>query len=58
VDGRSRTFNIANIAGGAMLAIGGVFVGAWPSVTLNVIWVAIGLRAVASPASPVSNGSA
>jgi hypothetical protein len=44
--GASRTFNVTNIAGGALLAFGGFFIGAWPSVTLNVIWVAIGLRAM------------
>jgi hypothetical protein len=44
--GESRAFNVANMAGGAMLAFGGFFVGAWPSVTLNLIWIIVGLRAL------------
>jgi hypothetical protein len=51
--GASQTFNLTNIAGGAMLAVGGFFVGAWPSVTLNVIWVAIGLRALVTATGEV-----
>ncbi len=46
VDGRSREFNGLNIAGGVLMVIGGWSVGAWPSVTLNLVWVVIGLRAL------------
>jgi hypothetical protein len=44
--GESATFNWINIAGGALLAYGSWVKAAWPSVTLNLVWIVIGLRAV------------
>ena len=44
--GKSASFNILSIAGGALLAVGGWAVGAWPSVTLDLIWIVIGLGAL------------
>ncbi len=45
--GESSRFNWINIAGGAMLAYGSWVKGAWPSVTLNLVWMVVGLRAIA-----------
>jgi hypothetical protein len=44
--GESPRFNWINLAGGALLAYGSWVKGAWPSVTLNLIWIVIGLRAI------------
>ena len=44
--GKSAAFNWINIIGGALLSFGSWERGAWPSVTLNLIWIVIGLRAI------------
>jgi hypothetical protein len=40
-------FQILNLAGGLALAVNSAYVGAWPSAALNVVWVAIGMVAIA-----------
>ena len=44
--GKSAWYNLINMAGGLLLAVGGWTKQAWPSVTLNLIWVVIGVRAI------------
>jgi hypothetical protein len=44
--GKSAAFNWINIIGGALLSYGSWVRAAWPSVTLNLIWIVIGLRAI------------
>jgi hypothetical protein len=44
--GKSAAFNAINILGGALLAYGSWVKAAWPSVTLNLIWIIIGLKAI------------
>jgi hypothetical protein len=46
LQGNSARFNWINIAGGALLAYGSWVKAAWPSVTLNLVWIVIGLRAI------------
>jgi hypothetical protein len=46
--GKSNAYNLINIAGALLLAIAGWAVRAWPSVTLNIIWTVIGLKAIRS----------
>lgn len=44
--GKSAAFNGINIIDGALLSYGSWVRAAWPSVTLNLIWIVIGLRAL------------
>jgi hypothetical protein len=44
--GKSASFNGINIIGGALLSYGSWVRAAWPSVTLNLIWIVIGVRAI------------
>jgi hypothetical protein len=44
--GQSARYNLINLAGGALLAYASWVKGAWPSVTLNLVWIVIGLRAI------------
>ncbi len=46
LDGQSARFNWINLAGGALLSYASWVKGAWPSVTLNLVWIVIGLRAL------------
>jgi hypothetical protein len=41
-----RRFQLLNLAGSLGLAINGVVHQAWPSATLNLIWLAVGLTAL------------
>ncbi|PZS36745.1 MAG: hypothetical protein DLM58_01025 [Pseudonocardiales bacterium] len=41
-----RTYVILNVAGSAGLAVNGVAHSAWPSVVLNLLWLAIAALAV------------
>ncbi len=47
VHGRSRRFQLLNLAGAAALLLNGVHHGAWPSAGLNSVWLLIGLLALA-----------
>jgi hypothetical protein len=40
------SFYVMNAVGGAGLALNGAVNGAWPSVGLNVVWVAIGVASL------------
>lgn len=42
----SLTYQLLNSAGAAGLIVNGAFHGAWPSVGLNVIWLAIAVVAI------------
>jgi hypothetical protein len=46
----SRPYIVLNLGGSAALAAGSAAVGAWPSVALNVVWLAIGLVTIIRPA--------
>jgi hypothetical protein len=46
VDGRSRLYQAMNVVGAAGLVLNGGWNGAFPSATLNVIWMGIGLYAL------------
>jgi hypothetical protein len=46
LNGKSARYNWINLAGGALLSYASWVKGAWPSVTLNVVWIVIGLRAI------------
>jgi hypothetical protein len=48
LDGKSGRYNWTNLAGGALLAYASWVKGAWPSVTLNLVWIVIGVRAIAA----------
>jgi hypothetical protein len=50
LSGKSLTYNVINIAGALFLTVAGWAVRAWPSVTLNIVWVVIGLKAIRSAA--------
>jgi hypothetical protein len=49
---KSAAFNAINILGGALLAYGSWVKAAWPSVTLNLIWIIIGLKAISGANAP------
>jgi len=42
----SRIYVVLNLAGAGGLALNGAAHAAWPSVALNLVWLAIGARAV------------
>jgi hypothetical protein len=48
IGGKSAGFNGINIIGGALLSYGSWVRAAWPSVTLNLIWIVIGVKAIGS----------
>ena len=43
---RGRAFQLLNLGGAAGLVINGAWHAAWPSVGLNVVWIAVGLVAL------------
>jgi hypothetical protein len=45
----SRIYLALNLAGSAGLAVAGAVAGAWPSATLNIVWLGIGLTSLARP---------
>ena len=45
--GGGVTFQLMNLAGAAGLAANSAVNGAWPSVALNLVWIAVGLTALA-----------
>jgi hypothetical protein len=47
--GKSAGCNGINIIGGALLSYGSWVRAAWPSVTLNLIWIVIGVKAISRP---------
>lgn len=47
IDARSKTYQLLNIVGAAGFIVNSGFKGAYPSAVLNVIWVAIGVYALA-----------
>jgi hypothetical protein len=46
--GKSAGFNAINVLGGVLLSYGSWVRAAWPSVTLNLIWIVIGCKAILS----------
>ena len=44
--GGGVTFQLMNLAGAAGLAANSAVNGAWPSVALNLVWIAVGLTAL------------
>ncbi len=44
--GRSPRFQVVNLAGAAALTLNSGYHEAWPSVGLNLVWIAIGLAAI------------
>lgn len=44
--GGGVTFQLMNLAGAAGLAANSAVNGAWPSVALNVVWIAVGVAAL------------
>jgi hypothetical protein len=51
---RGLAFQLLNVAGAVGLVVNGAWHAAWPSVGLNVVWVAVGLAALARVRRPVS----
>jgi cell division protein FtsW (lipid II flippase) len=47
IDAQSKTYQLLNIVGAAGFIVNSGFKGAYPSAVLNVIWVAIGVYALA-----------
>jgi hypothetical protein len=43
---RGHVFQLINLAGATGLVINGAWHDAWPSVGLNVVWIAVGLAAL------------
>ena len=52
--GSSATFQLMNLAGAVGLAANSAVNGAWPSVALNLVWIAVGLIALARRPGPSS----
>jgi drug/metabolite transporter (DMT)-like permease len=55
MEGGSIRYNVMNIAGALLLTWSGLVQRAWPSVTLNVVWTFIGLRAIATVRRQAAN---
>ncbi len=49
--GGGLTFQLMNLGGAAGLAINSAVNGAWPSVALNLVWIAVGAVTLAAPAA-------
>lgn len=49
--GDSNAFQIMNVAGAAGIAVNSGSNGAWASATLNLVWIAIGIAALARRAA-------
>lgn len=49
---RSRTYITLNLVGSAGLALSSAAATAWPSASLNAIWLAIGVAALIRPPRP------
>ncbi len=47
LDGNGAVFQLLNLAGSAAVCVNSSVNGAWPSATLNVVWMAIGAVALA-----------
>jgi hypothetical protein len=47
VEGNGLVFQLLNLAGGTGLAINSGAHRAWPSVTLNLVWIVVGLGTLA-----------
>lgn len=46
LQGDSMTFQLLNIVGSVLLAINTGFFHAWPSMVLNIVWVAVGVSVI------------
>jgi hypothetical protein len=46
LEGKSIPFNLINVVGAALMVVATAAKGVWSSVALNLIWVAIGTRAI------------
>lgn len=46
--GDGVTFQCLNVAGGVALATNSAYHGAWPSAALNIVWIAVGVAALAA----------
>ena len=51
--GRSWTYQLLNIAGAVLLSVNSAYHGAYPSVGLNAIWIAVGLMTLRALRGPV-----
>jgi hypothetical protein len=51
--GDSTRYQVLNLIGGALVLINSLYYGAYPSVAVNGLWVAIGAYALASRSSKV-----
>jgi len=58
LDGDSRTYQLLNIFGAAMLALLTFYTGAWAAMTLNVIWAIIGIVTIGKSRHEKSKNSA
>lgn len=47
LQGSGLRFQLLNIVGGVALTVNTAYHGAWPSAALNVVWVVVGLGALA-----------
>ena len=54
--GGGLTFQLMNLGGAAGLAINSAVNGAWPSVALNLVWIAVGAVTLAAPAARAAPG--
>lgn len=49
---RGNAFQLLNVAGAVGLVVNGAWHDAWPSVGLNVVWIAVGSAALARARRP------
>jgi hypothetical protein len=54
VAGRSWTYQSLNITGAVLLSVNSGYYGAFPSVGLNIVWIAVGLHTLYALRSPPS----
>ena len=59
LEGRSAVFQALNLFGGIGLGVNAAYHGAWPSASLNVLWIVVGVYALArGPVAPSASSSA
>jgi hypothetical protein len=52
VPGRSWRYQVLNITGAVLLSVNSGYYGAFPSVGLNIVWIAVGVQTLYSLRSP------
>jgi hypothetical protein len=55
VEGDSTAYQLMNMAGGACLTVNTIYYGAFPSASVNIIWIGIALYALSRRATRAGN---